>query len=509
MIRIERYPGLLLLHDIPTYILDYLQYSRREFELVGYQTESVYIKRQLYKETQDPKTGQMCIATYWGFYEKLRKLLDKGGDKYEVIDYRPPMPPVDIKAVMQMDWAAIKSSGLRDYQYDAVSKLLAHLHYDGGIVHATGGMGKTIVSACVYAAWHGLNTILAVPSRALLRQTSDTFKALFPHKDIGIVGSGCKKISKDITITTYASLDICATEKCEMLICDEIQRATGDCATEVLTSMTPLRVVGLSATIKNLFNRADKLLVGLFGPVVVEMDYQDAQEVGAVVPGVVYMVNVPMESRMVTATTPKGKISQGIERNAYRHKLIGQIASKVPRYQQCMVFVDHIATHLRELYPYLPVGSKFLHRDANKATLQGFALTPKQQEAILDEFKNNEFQHLLVTDMAREGFSHDNVRVVIQATGGTSEVELLQEAFRASRILRADEQARLNVPPKTHFTLVDFIDNQDEFLLSMSMKRMKIYEKQGWAIKIVQSPNEIEFEAHGPADSVKAEVRNS
>jgi superfamily II DNA or RNA helicase len=93
-----------------------------------------------------------------------------------------------------------------------------------------------------------------------------------------------------------------------------------------------------------------------------------------------------------------------------------------------------------------------------------------------------------------------NCRVIIQASGGSSEVELLQEALRGSRTLSETQQRTLGAPPKTHLVLIDFLDLHDPSLEGMSRKRMEIYRKQGWAIHEVESPAQIDWKKYSPTN---------
>ena len=79
-------------------------------------------------------------------------------------------------------------------------------------------------------------------------------------------------------------------------------------------------------------------------------------------------------------------------------------------------------------------------------------------------------------------------------------MELLQEAYRGSRILPENLQRALDVTPKTHLVLIDFLDLHEPALEGMARKRMEIYRKQGWAIHEVESPAQIDWEKYSPTN---------
>jgi superfamily II DNA or RNA helicase len=479
-IVITRIDGAMMTQPAPPYLIDYLQYSHRSFQMINYRRVNKFETKFMHHISEDGS-----LITLPGFFEKITQLIHQHHDTYTVTDNRTPMPEVN--------WEKVKDIGLRDYQMEDVVKFLFQAKDNSGIVNATGGYGKTIMQMVTYAAFSELNTILAVPLAAVFNQTYNKFCTYFPDKKIGKVGDGFRDVSNNLTIATFKSLKNCSLEKCELLLLDEIQSTTGDTICSVLKEMRPRRVFGFTATDKNLFNNADKLIKGLFGERLIHVTYEDAEEVNAVVPGLVYFVDMPETASRPIASSLEGKISQGIKNHPVRNKLIGEICSMVPENWQTLIFVDHIADHLTKVYKELPEDSKFLHRSNSKGELGSFALTSKQQKEIIDDFTNNKFQYLVATDAFRAGVDVPNCRVVVQAAGGSSEVEVLQEAFRGSRTLPEDRREELGVTPKTHFVLIDIMDTHDDKLEGMSHKRLEIYRKQGWKIKRVKTPSEINW----------------
>jgi superfamily II DNA or RNA helicase len=487
-LQIQRIDGALRVNPAPPYITTYLQYNHRSFEREKYQMVNKWHKRLLY--SNHPDGG---VITFQGFYHKLADLIHKNGDVLRVEDMRTQIGEPDLQAVKDINWEAIGSTGPRDYQIDPIVEFLYKAKDGSGIVNATGGWGKTVMQAVTYAAYNHLkHAILAIPLKEVFTQTYEKFCQMFPDKHIGRVGGGYHDISEDITITTFKSLPKCAIEKCQLLLVDEIQGTTGDKILETLMQVQPIRMFGYTATDQNLFNGADKLVKGLFGERLIFVPYEDAQEDGAVVPCVVYFVKMP-ETAFIDASTIEAKLSRGIKKNDIRNKLIADVCKEVPNGWQTLVFVDHIEDHLVQLYKHMPNGTKYLHRGTSKKELGAFALSNKEQELIIEEFKSNQFQYLIATDAFRAGVDIPNLRVVVQGAGGSSEVEILQEAYRGSRTLPDALREELGSDEKTHFVLVDFLDSHDGTLENMSYKRMDIYKKQGWVIKEVDSPADIDW----------------
>lgn len=484
-ITLTRFRRGLQVHPAPTYLTKYLKYRHKSLELVGFKRKPVFREVLLH---QPDLNGSGGVVTFQGFFKKVCELIIKNGDTFEVIDQRPAMPEVD--------WEEIKRIGPKDYQIDPLVNFLTEGMTNSGIVHCCGGWGKTFGQAFTYAAWNGLNTILAIPMKQVFKQTYEKFKLLFPDKHIGCVGDGMFDISEDITITTFKSLPKCATEKCELLLVDEIQECTGQVIQTSIGSIAPKRIFGFTATDDQLYNNADKVLTGLFGERLIHVPYEEGKNIGAVVPGVVYFVRV---NNTFVAGDIGTQMTKGIMKSKVRNSLIGQVCSLVPAKWPVLTFVDKVEDHLMELYKYMPAGTKFLHRKSDKKKIGIFSLTPKQQDEIVTSFTNNEFQHLIATDAFRAGVDIPQLRVVVQGAGGSSKVEVIQEALRGSRVLTQAYKDKLGIEEnKTHFVLVDFLDNHSETLQNMAEKRMEYYRDEGWEIRIVDSPQQIDWKWFPP-----------
>jgi superfamily II DNA or RNA helicase len=481
-VHLTRFDGGLRIKNSPPYVLKFLKYSHREMKSVNYKRQSVFIEKLLYSHG-----GENEIFTLAGFYDDVVALLKKHMDLYETEDFRTPLP--------EADWHRIRAIKLRDYQMEPVLDLVFKGTEQSGVINATGGFGKTHIQAVTYAAWNRLNTILAIPLKQVAIQTYEKFKTFFPDKHVGFIGDGKNDISSDITISTFRSLKNCALEKCQLLLVDEMQSAGQESFQMCLKTIKPIRVFGYSATTDGMFNNTDKLLKGVFGPDLIYYPYEEAETAGAVVPGVVYMVRMPDNYIMENYTSFEAKFKHGIKRCDVRNELIGKACAAIPEGWQTIVFIDHVKDHLVPLYKYLPAGTKFLHRETSKKSVGSFALSPKQQNETIDDFSNNRFKILVASDAFRAGVDIPNCRVVVQASGGSSKVEVLQEAYRGSRILTEEYMERFGLEPKTHFVLVDFMDNHDPSLEAMAEKRIKYYSEQGWKIKYVNRVDEIDWQS--------------
>lgn len=480
-ITLTRFDGALNINPAPPYIVNYLQFSRRSFE----QGKDYTLKNKFEKNLLHVPDGQGGVTTLRGFYKQVKKLIDKNLDYSETIDHRTP--------IGEVDWVRVKKIGFRDYQIETIVKLLNAVQTEDGIVKAFMGWGKSIASLALYAGFHQRNTILAIPGKQLLEETYVKFKKYFPEKHVGLVQGGVCDISKDITLASYRSLRKSALEKCEFFIADEIQDSTGPDFQLTLSGITPIRVVGLTATDEGMFAQTDKVIKGVFGERLCHIEYREALDVGASVPIVVWMVNMPKTELPIEGTIQR-KLTKGIRRNKTRNKLVGDIVTSIPKDWQSLTFVNYVDKHLTHLHPYMPAGTGFLHRDSDKKKLEKYALTPKEQKEVIHDYLKGKFPHLIATNAFKQGIDIPNLRVLIQASGGSSEVEITQESGRVTRILPEELRKELGVTKKTHGVVVDIYDRHDSQLQSMSEARLKIYKNLGYEVHLVDSPDQIKWD---------------
>ena len=154
-IEITRFDGGLRLKPFTPYMAKYLKYHHREMQTIQYKRDCVFVEKLLYSLDSDG-----YAFTLPGFFHQLTGLIHRNHDTYNVIDLRSALPPVD--------WERIKQFKLRDYQIPLVADLIIKGEQDSGVINAAGGVGKTHIAAVTYAAWNGLNTILAIPLKEVV-----------------------------------------------------------------------------------------------------------------------------------------------------------------------------------------------------------------------------------------------------------------------------------------------------------------------------------------------------
>ena len=170
------------------------------------------------------------------------------------------------------------------------------------------------------------------------------------------------------------------------------------------------------------------------------------------------------QSILFTATNVEQTIKKGIKCCRERNALIGEIVKSVPTGWQTLTFVDTIKDHMTQLFPYMPEGTTFVHRESSKDKAKDFALKASEQDRRCEDFKYNRIQHMIATEALEAGTDFPNLRVVVIGGGGSSFVGLTQKAGRGARILTEEFREELGVGEKPYFILIDCYDQHDEFL---------------------------------------------
>lgn len=126
-----------------------------------------------------------------GLLKKARTTLNNLGIEVELKDLRekPTGFPIILKNVK-----------LRDYQEECVKEMC---RVGRGLIQVATSGGKTIITSALLANL-GVNSLVIVPTKELLKQTSSELSKFLGIK-VGIIGDGEKEIGK-ITVATFQSL---------------------------------------------------------------------------------------------------------------------------------------------------------------------------------------------------------------------------------------------------------------------------------------------------------------
>lgn len=126
-----------------------------------------------------------------GLLRKVRAVLSKHNISYDIDDKR--VKPTGFPLIL-------KNVKLRDYQEDCIKEMT---RVGRGLIQVGTSGGKGVILSGLLANL-GVNSLVIVPTRELLKQTSKVISDLLGIK-VGIIGDGEKDIGK-ITVATFQSL---------------------------------------------------------------------------------------------------------------------------------------------------------------------------------------------------------------------------------------------------------------------------------------------------------------
>jgi len=155
-----------------------------------------------------------------------------------------------------------------------------------------------------------------------------------------------------------------------------------------------------------------------------------------------------------------------IVNNKKRNKIITELANK----QEEATLV---------LYKIIEHGEILSEEIENSVLLSGQNSNVEREQAIKD-FKDGKIKVLIASNIFKQGISISNIKVLINASGGKSKIEVLQKIGRA---LRKFEN-------KPYALVYDFMDIGNKFTNRHSVQRENLYKKVGFTdIEIVSKDN--------------------
>lgn len=349
---------------------------------------------------------------------------------------------------------------LRDYQIKAVRRLITRTR---GVAKMATNSGKTEVMAAIAKLMPG-KTIILTTKKDLLYQTRDRLEMRL-REPVGAVGdSGWSegRVTVAMIQTLAKHLDnLRGLDDCvDCVMFDECHHVPSTQAQEVLMRIPAHYRYGFSGTPLRYDELSDLVLIGATGPVEVEVTNADLIEAG---------VSAMPYVDMHIVHTDKGfkdswekSYTNYIVNNDNRNAIITH-AAKEAGAQATLILVDRLE-HGRKLQSLIP-NSIFAHG----------SLPAEERKAILDRLRAGGGAVVIATPIFDEGVDVPSVDLLILAAGGETHIRLLQ---RIGRGMRRKDTNTLRV--------IDFVDDTNAYLLSHSKSRAELYEREGFAVRIVE-----------------------
>jgi len=387
-----------------------------------------------------------------GYIRHLLLLCRRQGVKYQIVDQRRNLPPVDFKFLGR----------LKPFQQKAVAEMLPK---DFGTLSAPTGSGKTVM-ALYMIAQRSQPALIVVHTKELAFQWIDGTAAFLhiPTNNVGFIGGGKRTIGEKITVALVQSLYKIGDEVSKQigfLIVDECHRCPSRTFTEAVTCFDSRYMLGLSATPWRR-DSLSKLIFWHLGDVHHDVDKSSLIQSGDVLPAEV----IVRETNFKPYYDPVNEYSKMLSELAADDERNRLIASDVANETTnsdgiCLVLSDR-KNHCETLQALL----RYKHKVSSEL-LTG-DLSESQRQAVVERLHKGKIKVLVATgQLIGEGFDCRELSTLFFATPIRFSGRVLQYLGRVLRPAPGKEKARV----------YDYVDVKVDVLKKAARARQKVYAR--------------------------------
>jgi len=370
--------------------------------------------------------------------------------RFEIIDRRRTLPPVDIEFL----------GTLEPFQEKALAWILKK---DFGTLASPTGSGKTVIALAAVAR-RRQPALIIVHTKELLNQWVERIGSFLnvPVKEIGRIGAGKFSIGDQITVGIVNSVygrgrDI--REHIGFVIVDECHRTPSRTFTEAVSSFDCKYTLGLSATPWRR-DKLSRIIYWYVGHVAHRIEEHELLQEGHILPFDV----ITRETDFDTAYNPAEKYSQMLSELTQDTGRNLQICSDVAKEAGmdngiCLVLTDR-KQHCEDLREILlnrfGVGSDILTGDVSKT----------EREAVVQRLNAGKTRVLIATgQLIGEGFDCKALTTLFLATPIKFDGRLRQYVGRVMRPARGKDKA----------VVYDYVDENIGVLAASAKTRKRVY----------------------------------
>ena len=425
--------------------------------------------RTLY-EMQEAK-----FVTSVGCLRKVAHLLQQAGYTVRYFDMNPQKPA----AIYTPRWDNLfQYMQLRPGQEAC---LQAIINNSCGVVDATMGFGKTAIFAMLCLLYPEARFDIMVRSRDIAAMIRTRLTKYIPN--VGLVGNSKREYGDRVTVCTAGSAHhMTDRPQTDFFLADEVhQLVTPSVSRWIIRNWPQARCFGFTGTYEKRGDQADAQLELLFGPLLYQMPYQDAERLGLVVPINVRWLPIRMSNSPAAGCDDVGRKRWGIWRNDVRNAAIAaDVRQNYPDNTQQILILVETLEHAVMLWQHLPEFS-LCYADISKDRIneyrqsgllpEGFVpTTPDVRRQMQLAFEDGSLKRVIATDVWATGVDFQALSVLYRGDGRSSKIIDLQGPGRVSRVSEGKEGGEV----------VDCIDIFDASLLRKSKSRKRSYGEMGW-----------------------------
>jgi superfamily II DNA or RNA helicase len=423
--------------------------------------------------------GRMAFP--FGFWKRVKDRLTKAGYKVVFKDLTPHPNPEAFKP----HWDRLKDYDLRHGQDQFLLKILANRC---GRFDCPPGYGKSFLM--------GLTALLLPKANIgiVTKRVAVAKDRIYPElcgmlPSVGIVGGGKQRKGRRVMVYTAGSFHHSDGDE-DILFGDECHELAADNLAHKLGRADSSRNFGLSATHDMRLDGKDLRVEGIFGPLLYEIPYEEAEEHGMVVPINILWRPVIMDMDPCEGTRDVEKKRLGIWTNNYRNDLIANDARSYDDDTQVLITTESIehAVNLKSRLPeYKLVHMEDgMHIQDRRWYIKHGLLSPDEpildrarRDKLTNAFERGKLKKAICTTVWNVGVSFNKLQVLIRADAGGSPIMDTQIPGRVSRIEEGKEYGIVH----------DYMDQFSTSFRRKALGRQKSYESNGWEQHFPHKPS--------------------
>lgn len=389
-----------------------------------------------------------------GFMRRLILLCRQHGLPYEIREQRREPPEVEISF----------NGYLKLFQQQAASAMLKK---DFGTLTSPTGSGKTVIALYMIAKRRQA-TLIIVHTKDLAFQWIDRIGSFLniPADEVGLIGSGKKRIGKKITVALVQSLYKCADEVAPSigyLIVDECHRCPSRTFTEAVTCFDSRYMMGLSATPWRR-DKLSKLIFWHLGDVHHKVDPSVLVEKGHILQAEIIIKNTNFKPYYDPVNEYSKMLSELTGDDERNHLIASDVAGEIQSSSGvCLVLSDR-KNHCDNLRAILQYKFKII------ADLLTGDLTGNQRKDVMERLNRGDVRVLIATgQLIGEGFDCRDLSTLFLATPIRFSGRVIQYL---GRVLRP-------APGKNKARVFDYVDVNVQPLFKAAAARQRVYHGLG------------------------------
>jgi superfamily II DNA or RNA helicase len=351
-----------------------------------------------------------------------------------------------------------------------------------GIIKAVTGFGKTTMIGAAALLFPDARIDVVTKSVDVAERIVRSLKRLLPK--VGMIGDGYKQRER-VTVITAGSLNH-SDGDADFLFADEVhQLATINFSTALASRYRNSRNFGMSATPYARMDNAHAVLEPLFGPMVFDLPYQQAVELGLVVPVRVSWLPIRLTHNPAERYSNRvAKKRHGIWTNYERNRIIADAVKEYPDTHQILILVEtiehavHLGRHLPDfalMYSQMSPDDYFAYKRQKLLPADYTTLTDYQKHDMRSQFEAGTLRRVIATDVWSTGVDFEQLNVLVRADDRDSDIVDVQGPGRVCRIYTAPDGTK-----KEFGEVLDCMDTFDPTFYRKSMGRRNSYKLLGW-----------------------------